>query len=536
MNRALFRSRIARRILLLFVVSALVPLAGIAALSLAQVRNQLSETAYRQLHHDTKTGALEILERLQLMETRFRLAATILRGRTANPGGPALDRGSDLDPTVLSLSWMDDRGVVDPLHGPPLPPAVEAAARSVGDHGGRAVHLVGEAGAMRIFLQVPANAGRLVGELKPDWLWGLSNLELLPSGTDVTVADERGRVLATSLESQPVFVADAAAAASTSSAGRFVWQAGGRDYLASYRVLPLQNVYQAPPVVVVFTLPIDEVLAPTDAFSRAFLLTLLFTFLLVVLFSLQLIRQSLHPLERLREATRRIGRRDFATRVEVSSGDEFQELAQAFNLMSGELHAQFEELEALQVGTMNALARSIDAKSSWTMGHSERVTQMALVIGREMGLDRQALANLHRGAVLHDIGKLAIPSAILDKAGRLTPDEMRMMRSHPQKGVRILEPVAQFAAVLPIVAQHHEWFNGGGYPAGLSGTSIDLGARILAVADVFDALTSDRPYRPGLSADRAVEFIRERSGTQFDPVVVDAWLRVAERQRAESAA
>lgn len=183
-----------------------------------------------------------------------------------------------------------------------------------------------------------------------------------------------------------------------------------------------------------------------------------------------------------------------------------------------------EDLDQLNWGTLTALARAVDAKSPWTAGHSERVTKLALNIGRTMGLTPEELDNLHRGGLLHDIGKIATPHEILDKPGKLTDDEYRVICEHPAKGRLILEPIAAYADVMPIVVQHHECFDGSGYPDGLSGEAISLGGRILAVADVYDALISKRPYRSGLRREQVVEFIREKAGTEFDPNVVQALL------------
>jgi HD-GYP domain-containing protein (c-di-GMP phosphodiesterase class II) len=131
---------------------------------------------------------------------------------------------------------------------------------------------------------------------------------------------------------------------------------------------------------------------------------------------------------------------------------------------------------------------------------------------------------------LHDIGKLGIPSRILDKPGKLEDEEIEVIKSHPTKGVTILEPIRSYAELLPIVHQHHERFDGMGYPKGLKGESIHRSARILTVADAFDAMVSDRPYRKGLSEERAIEIIREASGTQFDPRVVETFLSMAEAE------
>lgn len=187
------------------------------------------------------------------------------------------------------------------------------------------------------------------------------------------------------------------------------------------------------------------------------------------------------------------------------------------------------KLDRLNWGALRALARTVDAKSSWTAGHSERVTGLALKTGRGMGMSQEDLDNPHRAGLLHDIGKIGVPQEILDKPGKFTEEEYRVMREHPVKGASILEPIEDYAEIIPLIRQHHEWFNGGGYPDGLKGEEITLGARILAVADVFDALISDRPYRAGLSLERVTSIMKEGVGTQFDPGVVDAFLTVIEQ-------
>jgi putative nucleotidyltransferase with HDIG domain len=185
-----------------------------------------------------------------------------------------------------------------------------------------------------------------------------------------------------------------------------------------------------------------------------------------------------------------------------------------------------EELAQLNWGAMTALARTVDTKSSWTAGHSERVTALSLAIGREMGLPEQDLDLLHRGGLLHDIGKIGVPGHILDKPGNLTREESAIISEHPEKGSRILEPIPAFQEVIPIVAQHHERFDGKGYPRGLSGEAISLGARILAVADVYDALAADRPYRPAFPMDLVHDYIEKSAGRHFDPAVIQAFRKI----------
>ncbi len=184
------------------------------------------------------------------------------------------------------------------------------------------------------------------------------------------------------------------------------------------------------------------------------------------------------------------------------------------------------ELNILNWGTLTALARVVDEKSPWTAGHSERVAAMAVKIGKAMGLSAQELDILNKAGMLHDIGKVNTPRAILDKNSRLSPEEWAVIYEHPGRGAHILEPITPYAGMVPFVLQHHERFDGNGYPERLEGTEISLGARILSVADAFDAMTSDRPYRPAMEIPQAIQEIRNNTGSQFDPDVVKAFLKL----------
>jgi HAMP domain-containing protein len=193
-----------------------------------------------------------------------------------------------------------------------------------------------------------------------------------------------------------------------------------------------------------------------------------------------------------------------------------------------------EELSALGWGALKALARTVDAKSPWTAGHSERVTQNALRIGHVLHFSQEELKDLHRGGLLHDIGKIGVPARILDKPGKLAPGEWAVIKQHPRMGVKIIEPISAYSRITPLILGHHERFDGKGYPDGLSGNAISPGARILAVADAYDAMISDRPYRKGMAPERAVRIIREEAGRQFDPVVVRAFLEVLGEEEGET--
>jgi putative nucleotidyltransferase with HDIG domain len=190
-----------------------------------------------------------------------------------------------------------------------------------------------------------------------------------------------------------------------------------------------------------------------------------------------------------------------------------------------ELKKAYDDLEQLFVNTIRTLASVIDAKSPWTKGHSERVTNYALVIGKEMGLPEKDLENLKLSGLLHDIGKVGTYDLILDKAGKLTDDEFEHVKMHPEKGAEILKPISQLRDVIPIILYHHERYRGEGYPASIEGEDIPLCARILCVADSFDSMTAERPYRPTPGREYAISELKRCSGTQFDPKVVEAFLK-----------
>ena len=188
------------------------------------------------------------------------------------------------------------------------------------------------------------------------------------------------------------------------------------------------------------------------------------------------------------------------------------------------------DLEEFSIGTITALAEAIDAKSPWTRGHSDRVTGIALHIGKELGLSEDELKDLRIAGLLHDIGKIGTDELILNKPGKLTEDELSEIRKHPGKGVEILAPIKKLTNILPTIMGHHEFYNGTGYPDGLKGTEIPLQARILTVADTVDAMGADRPYRNGLSQEKIVDELKRCSGTQFDPVVVEAYFKTFEKE------
>ncbi len=476
--------------------------------------------------------------------------------------------------------------------------------------------------------------------------------------------------------------------------GQYQWGDGSTLYDAAYWKLLIKPRFLQDSWMIVVSKDHAAILAPMLRFRRIFPLVVLLSLWIVLLASMVQIRRTLVPLENLQEATRKIGMRQFDSRVEVRSGDEFESLGTSLNQMAAQLGRQFQALtavneidqaifasldreaiidgvlqrmpglfpgdafgvcvfdetrvsgwvrfrtaqtgkvqtaaarlgttdwlqlqnnavsfavnagellpeylqpltgagmqsfvvlpirvdnsiqaalvcanqsphvpaiedsqevrqvadqlavafshvhlihalEELHLGTLKALARAIDAKSEWTAGHSERVTNLALELGGDMGLSQRDLRVMQMGGLLHDIGKIGTPPTILDKPDKLTTEEMQVMKDHVRCGVRILEPIRSFREALPIVAQHHEWFNGKGYPEGLAGEEISLYARIFAVADCYDALKSDRPYRKGMSKQQTLAILKDKSGLQFDPNVIDALLRRMGHEESEQPA
>jgi putative nucleotidyltransferase with HDIG domain len=191
-----------------------------------------------------------------------------------------------------------------------------------------------------------------------------------------------------------------------------------------------------------------------------------------------------------------------------------------------EAHGHLAELRELHRSTIETLAMAVDAKDQVTHGHIRRVQADAVALSRALGIEGPVLQAIEAAALLHDMGKLSVPEHILNKPGKLTPAEFDIMKRHASHGADMLSAIKFPYPVVPIVRHHHEEWNGRGYPAGLKGNDIPIGARILSVVDCFDALTSDRPYRPRLSDEEALAFLRGRRGSAYDPTVVDVFLEI----------
>jgi putative nucleotidyltransferase with HDIG domain len=188
------------------------------------------------------------------------------------------------------------------------------------------------------------------------------------------------------------------------------------------------------------------------------------------------------------------------------------------------IEEQMVDIRRLFLGAIEALVSALEAKDKYTGGHSRRVTEIVLALGKELGLSQQDMEDLRWGSLLHDIGKIAIDQFIQNKPGKLTPEEYEHVMTHAHVGADIVRPVVS-EKIVEIIEHHHDHYDGDGLHQVVVGDDIPLGARILAVADAFDAMISDRPYRPAMSVQEAVEEIKRCAGTQLDPVVVNAFLK-----------
>jgi HD-GYP domain-containing protein (c-di-GMP phosphodiesterase class II) len=262
--------------------------------------------------------------------------------------------------------------------------------------------------------------------------------------------------------------------------------------------------------------------------------------LLAVLFSVGIsifaARRITNPLEVLTESSRAIARGDFSQRVKLKSRTEIGELAATFNTMSEELE-QFvldlkraaNENRELFMGSIQMLAGAVDEKDPYTRGHSDRVTRYSLMIAHELGLSEDFIEIVRISAQLHDVGKIGIEDRILKKPGALTPEEFDVMKTHTTKGANILSPVAQLKDMIPGIELHHESLDGRGYPRGLKGEEIPLLPRIIAVADTFDALTTNRPYQNAHDPQAALKIIHSLAGKRLDPDAVAALTAIYNR-------
>ncbi len=235
------------------------------------------------------------------------------------------------------------------------------------------------------------------------------------------------------------------------------------------------------------------------------------------------------PIRALAASTRAISRGVFHERAPVRGAAEISELAQTFNNMAADIESFIAQLKQaadenreLFLGSIRMLAAAIDEKDPYTRGHSDRVAKYSVMIGQQLGLSEEDLDKLRISALLHDVGKIGVDDRVLKKPGALTAEEFQIMKQHPSKGANIMRPVAQLKDVLPGIELHHEHVDGKGYPYGLKGEEIPMMARIIAVSDTLDAMTTNRPYQSAKEIDDALQVIRKLAGSKFDVKVAEA--------------
>jgi putative nucleotidyltransferase with HDIG domain len=684
-----YKSKIARRFFVLFIGCTLLPLILLVGYSYQRVENQLYEQSMHRLEKDCKVYGLALMDRLVHMKNIMDIYASYLSsGKSENDTTDALH--NQVAPMFVGLAMYDAGSGIRILSGQlDIEKDVGFFNYLLYQNGKTTIYTVPTDTANRtVYLLVPFTAAGvhrlLIAQPILPTLWGYGVNAMLPSMTDLAVYDEQGQLIASSQSSPDTTKLPAMTnRPHASNYIRFEYKMGGETYMASGWSLFLKSTFNAQTWTIILSGPRSHLLGAMLAFKRTFPLIIILTFWSILFLSLVVIRKTLTPLAVLQQGTRRIGMKDFDSRVEIGSGDEFEQLAESFNTMASHLNKQFKtlefideidrsilssldssviiprslrmiseffsdkmvmlaqrtqgdslrmkltvlknnhrddlteesaqlsneetgllftgepfrilssdtflprflvnraagstflflpldtsrhdigaliidfnipagqdstdqvnqarqladqlgialsnarlvsDLERLSIGTVEALARTVDAKSKWTSGHSERVAAIAVKIGQAMNWNKERLDLLYRGGLLHDIGKIGIAIAILDKPSELSEEEYDTIKTHPTLGGKILEPIQVYHDILPMIMQHHERYDGKGYPDGLSGHDIDIAARILGVADVYDALISQRPYREGWIKENVFDFMRDNRGIMFDPEVVDILL------------
>ncbi len=248
-------------------------------------------------------------------------------------------------------------------------------------------------------------------------------------------------------------------------------------------------------------------------------------------------RQMTRPVRELARGVEAMKRQGKSQQLRVYSSDELGQLTMSFNEMANllthqqeKLGASARELEEAYVSTVKILAAAIEARDRYTLGHSTRVAELAVALAKEAGLKKEEVDLVEIACLFHDVGKIRLPDSILHKRGRLEAEEIKEMQKHPEYGAEILSKAPCLYKYIPAVRHHHEWYNGNGYPDGLSREQIPVAAAIISLADAFDAMTSDRPYRKALSTEEARLAILKNSGRQFQPELARLMIKIIEQK------
>jgi len=292
---------------------------------------------------------------------------------------------------------------------------------------------------------------------------------------------------------------------------------------------PIRNTKGEAVALIGVDIMADKVAAILNSYQKPTLIVFLLGLLLSFLLGMFIAKPISRPIEELAEGTRRLAKGDLLYRATVHGEDEIKELAESFNQMARNLYKSRRRLVGYFTGVVKSLVRVLEARDHYTRGHSQSVASIAGKIALRMGLPRADVKTFKKMAVLHDIGKVGVCDSILNKTSKLTDEEWKQIKEHPVLGEKILKPVLKEETMLDVVRNHHERYDGGGYPDGLRGDNLSIYAAIAGVADAWHAMTSDRSYRKALSKDEAIAELKKHRGTQFHPKVVDTWLEILEK-------
>jgi len=346
--------------------------------------------------------------------------------------------------------------------------------------------------------------GRLVAAARPEYATGqdMNNLEIVRN-----------------------FVEQGGKAQMVAATREFTVRNGKKNTTLLGTYSPVTNLNWA----VIVQKPTDQAYSSVYDMQRTAWILALVTIAVSIGVAVLAARRITNPLEVLTESSHAIARGDFSQRVHLKNRTEIGELAQTFNFMSQELEHFIEDLKRaaaenreLFMSSIQMLAGAVDEKDPYTRGHSDRVTKYSVLIAKEMGMPEDFLEIVRVSAQLHDVGKIGIEDRILKKPGALTAEEFEVMKTHTTKGANILRPVAQLKEMIPGIELHHESLDGRGYPHGFKADEIPVLPRIIAVADTFDALTTNRPYQQAHDSEDALHIIHSISGKRLDPAAVAA--------------
>ena len=347
------------------------------------------------------------------------------------------------------------------------------------------------------------NSGRLVTSYDPDKVAGM-DMVAIPIVQKFLDWEGRARVEETSL---------------------FPLQKGNQVVMMLGTYAPTQKLGWG---VIVQRKTSDAYATVTEMRSQTFQLGLLLVVLSLVIGFLAT-KAITRPIDMLTSTARSIAQRDFTQRAEIRSRTEIGELASTFNQMAEDIQRHISNLKMaseqnhqLFIDSIEMIAAAVDARDPYTKDHSLRVAQFSVILARELGLPEEEVDKIRISATLHDVGKMGIEDRVFKKPGVLTNEEFEIMKRHTVMGHEIVRQVKQLTEMLPGIRWHHEALNGRGYPDGIKGDELPMMARIISVADTFDAITTDRPYQAGSEFPKALEILRKHAGTKYDPIVVDA--------------